>query len=411
MLRWTEPGIGEAIVDIVLSISEQTKKLHDDSVALASYSTVRATLKSFDEIGSKLDEVDAYIRNMEGHPGAYLRSMTNAFRYFARSLQGDEIPYDVLLANIQELPSKLIPESKLLMLQEKTDKGLTDQGYTGSFREKVHSWLEETLIPPEQVTKVAEAFMLMGKKGTLERIIGLPEEDGIDEIKSVKDVFWSGYSRYNGGYKGDLTFNISRPWSEPTFAQVLTHESYPGHQTFYCRWDYLYLLDKLPIEASYYMVNSPTNALFEGGPETALHFLGWDSEAEDGHEVPREAKARYAVARNLLDFQRITQTNACFLTNVHGADKKEAIDYMMEKGAMNEVEAQNSYRFFTDPIQKTYYPSYYFGRWMVGKSYDMIPRNKRQEYFGILYDTPHTTNTFINSIKDLTGKSFDPFEY
>ena len=408
MLRWTESPIGESLLDIVLSIHEQTVALHDDRAVLASYSDSKGTLRNFDEIGRKLDEIDANLRTLGGHPGLYLRAMAKAFRCQARNLQGDAIPYDVLLADIQQLPSGLIPEGRMVRQKERAETGMRALGYRGSFKEMAQAWLAATRIQPDQVTQVAQSLISVAKQATLERVISLPEGDGIDEVKSIRGVFWSGYSKYLGGYRGDLTFNLDRPWSEPIFAQVLTHEAYPGHQAFYCRWDHLFQTGLWPLEAAYYMVNTPTNALFEGGPEMALHFLGWDVEG-DNHEIPAEARVRYAVARDFLDFQRMAQTNACLLTNVDGATEIDALNYMTQVGGMTEIEARNSYRFFTHPIQRTYYPTYYYGRWLVGLSYALIDPANRAAYFKLLYDTPQTNSTFIEAIRGLTGQDFDPF--
>jgi hypothetical protein len=410
VLRWTDEQTGQAIVDIVVSLNEQAQKLHQQEVATASYSHVKPTLKSFDEIGRKITEVESNLKDVHGHPGRYLRSMSNGFRYFARSLQGDEVSYSELIRHIQELPTTIVSEEKMIQQQEKVSEQLANLGYKGTLPEKIYHWLEKTLITPEQVTKVAESFIKLSKAGTLHRVIQLPPEDGIDRVKSIRGVFWSGYSKYTGNYRGNLTFNIDRPWTEPILAQIMTHEAYPGHQAFYCRWDYLYQQGKWPIEASYYLINSPTNALFEGGPETALHFLGWDTEDEEVPSITPEAKKQYTLARDYLDMQRMATTNACYLYNLGQISKDEALKYMTNKGLINSIEARNAFRFFSDPIQKTYFPSYYHGRWMVGKSYDLVPVEKRAEYFTILYDTPHTTDTFIDAISELTGRVFNPFE-
>ncbi|WP_078547757.1 hypothetical protein [Litchfieldia alkalitelluris] len=409
MLRWTNDHVGETIVDIVLSLNDKTKELHNQEVATASYSDIKATLGSFDDIGSKLDYVERELKELEGHQGIYLRAMVNGFRYFARSLQGDAVPYNELIANIQELPSVLISDDKISELREKVERGLTELGYKGSLEEKVNRWRNDTVIQPELVTKVAEDFMERSKEGTLKKVIYLPDEDGIDSVNSIQGVFWSGYSKYVGDYRGNLTFNIDRPWTEPILAQIMTHEAYPGHQAFYCRWDYLFKHGKLPLEASYYLINSPTNALFEGGPETALHFLGWDVLDEETPGVSIEAKKQYILARDFLDLQRIYTTNACFMYNLGQVDKNEAIEYMITEGGITSIEANNAFRFFSDPVQKTYYPAYYYGRWMVGLAYDATPADKRDEYFRILYDTPHTTQTFINAIGKLNDKEFIPF--
>ncbi|MFL6558090.1 MAG: hypothetical protein ACJ8MO_18480 [Bacillus sp. (in: firmicutes)] len=410
LLRWTDAPVGEKIVNIVVSINEQAQKLYSQEVATASYSDVLPSLSTFDEIGRAIDEVEPSIQSLSGHEGEYLRAMVNAFRYVARSLQGDEVPYEALIANIQELPSTLITEAQLEHAKELVDKGLSDLGYKGNLREKAGAWRSDTLIIPEEVTTVAENFRENSKQGTLHRVIGLPEEDGIDWIKPIRGVFWSGYSKYTGNFRGNLSFNIDRPWTEPILAQIMTHEGYPGHQAFYCRWDYLFLQGKLPLEASYYLINSPTNALFEGGPETALSFLGWDDVYEETPHVSDKQKEQYLVARNYLDYQRMFTTNACYMYNLGHVSKEEAVNYMINRGGITEIEANNAFRFFSDPVQKTYFPCYFYGRWMVGNAYKETPKEKRKEYFSILYDTPHTTKTFIKAISELTGKPFHAFD-
>lgn len=408
-MRWIEGPIGDNIVDVVLSIDAQVKRLYNQDVALANYSKSKYTLDSFDKIGYTIEEIDKTIENLKGHKGEYLRSMVNSFRYYNRTLQGDKIPYDELMMGIQELPVHIIAADNISVLNEAIDKQLSDIGYKGSYKEKVVNWLQDTNIKPENVVEYAKSIVKFARTETFNKVVTLPEDEGIASINSIRGVFWSGYSAYLGNHKGTLTFNIDRPWSEPLFTHVLTHEAYPGHQTFYCRWDYLYQNGELPLEAAYYLINSPTNALFEGGPENALHFLGWDSENENTPEVSSDLRKQYVLARDFRDMQRIIQTNACYMVNKENVSKGEAIEYMQDLGMFNIVEAENTYRFFTDPIQRMYYPSYYYGRWMIGKSYDLVPPEKRSEYFKILYDTPHTTKTFIKAISNLTSTIFNPF--
>lgn len=411
MLRWTPEPIGEKIVDIVLSLNEQAERLYKTEVATASYSAVQSSLSTFDQISTTIDEVEKALKDMKGHEGRYLRSMVRAFRYFGRSLQGDKLPYAEYIKNIQELPSIITSDERILEQKTLVEEGLTNLGYKGlTLKEKADQWLKNTLIDQEEVIKVAESMKEKSKQDTLNRVIHLPKEDGIDWIKSIRGVFWSGYSKYVGGYRGNLTFNIDRPWTEPILAQIMTHEGYAGHQAFYCRWDYLFKQGKLPLEASYYLINSPTNALFEGGPESALHFLGWDCEEEETEGISVEKKKHYKLARDYIDMQRMMMTNACFFYNFGDMTKEESVDYMMRVGNLSQIEANNCYRFFSNPIQKTYYPCYFYGRWMVGLAYDATPKEKRADYFKILYDTPHTTNTFIDAISELNGQKFEPFE-
>ena len=409
-LRWTDAPVGENIVDVVLSIDAQVKRMYNQNVALANYSKLKPTLDSFDKIGYTIEGIEKAVKDLEGHRGEYLRSMAKSFRYYNRSLQGDKIPYDELMMGIQELPAYLIPEENIAKLKEIIDIQLSEIGYKGDVREKVTKWLQDTNIKPENVVAYAKSIVKSAKTDTLSRVVGLPEDEGIESIKSIRGVYWSGYSAYVGNHKGTLTFNIDRPWSEPIFTHVLTHEAYPGHQTFYCRWDYLYEKGELPLEAAYYLINSPTNALFEGGPENALHFLGWDCENENTPGISNKLKKQFVLAKNFSDMQRMAQTNACYLVSTGKFEKDEAIKYLQSLGMLGLIEAENTYRFFTDPIKRMYYPCYYYGRWMIGKAYDLVPQEKRSEYYKILYDTPHTTKTFIKAISNLTGTIFNPFE-
>lgn len=410
MLRWTKPEVGDAIVDVVVSIDAFVKERYNQEVATASYSSIAPSLKTLDEIASKLGEVERSVQTLDGHKGAYLRAMVRGMKMFTRNLQGDEVPYPELIDAVQEVPCEPISEEKASRLGERVDKELGDFGYRGALTEKIDAWLSDHRIAPDDVVSVANRFLDKSKQGTLKRVIELPKEDGIESVNSIRGVFWSGYSKYIGGYQGRLTFNIDRPWYLPVFAQILTHEGYPGHQAFYCHWDHLYQQGKLPIEASYYLINSPTNALFEGGPETALHFLGWDDLEEDTPDITDDEKRQFQVARDYLDMQRIGTTNACYYVNTGSMDKDEAVAYMGRVGKMKELEAGLAYRFFTDSIQRLYYPSYYYGRWMIGRAYDAVRKDQRAEYFHILYDTPHTTSTFNNAISELIGRPFRPFD-
>ena len=54
-------------------------------------------------------------------------------------------------------------------------------------------------------------------------------------------------------------------------------------------------------------------------------------------------------------------------------------------------------------------PSYYYGRWLVGNAYHCFPKERRGEVFRLLYDYPHTNDTFIAAVKQASGKDFEPF--
>jgi len=187
--------------------------------------------------------------------------------------------------------------------------------------------------------------------------------------------------------------------------QVLTHEAYPGHQTFYALWDQLFREGRWPIEAAFYQRNAPTNPIFEGGPESALHFLGWDE-----GDSPEALALRLGQAYK--DLGRIAMQNGCLAVNTGQMTKAEAIDLMVEH-LMPRDDAERAYGFFTNAVSRTHYPQYYYGRRIVQQAFARFEGSEagRQRFFDMIYRTPHTTRTFIAAVAEASGAPFDPFRF
>lgn len=409
MKRYLDEEMSHRYLDCILSLSRYSQKQYDEALVLANYSHAEPTMTTLDEINDNLEQIQKTALTLGGHGGEYVFGMTEAMKCFAQVMQGDTIDYLTRVKRIQQLEMKRIPEENFCRLEDKIAEPLRNLGYQGQIGEMIASWINDTAIAPEQVTIAAKEFLDNAKAETLAQIVDLPPEDGIDAVSGIRGVFWSGFSRYLGNFRGDLTFNLDRPWARPLFANILCHEGYPGHQTFYCRWDQLFLRGDLPLEGAFYAYNTPTNALFEGAPETGLHFLGWDDETVETPYLTSKDKTVFALGRHVLDLQRMYQNNACFMVNVENASQKEAVAYMTGSGFLTEVEANNVYRFFTHPVQSTYYPCYYYGRWMIYEAYEAWPKDRRNEFFRLLYDTPQTTDTFIKNVQKVLGETFAPF--
>lgn len=410
MMRYTKEGNGELMVNVVGSISRLTEERHGDKNILANYGHVEADLQTPEEILRATETLQKEFKDVPGHAGMYLRGMVDAFQMNARVLSGEQILMKDAIAVMQQVTLAPMPQKKMDDLTNKVTEGLGKRGYKGTIGEQVQSWLGDTALKPEEVTATAKRFLDRAKNATLKLVTDLPEGDGIDDVYAIRNVFWSGLSQYLGDYRGDLTFNIDRPWSLPTFGNVLCHEGYPGHQTFYCHWDDLYRTGRLPLEAAFYSTaGNPANPMFEGSPECGLHFLGWDDFSENTPEISDEEKANFALGRHVQDLQRMLQMQGYYKYHVEGASKEEVVEYMLSTGIASRIEAENACKFFTHPVQQYYYPAYYYGRWMIYEAYERIPKERRNEFFCFLYDMPHTNETFIKGIADMTGKAFDPF--
>ena len=91
MMRYAKEGVGEAIVDIVGSISNITESRYNDKTMLANYGHIPATLETPQAIYDKTQEVKKEIADIGGREGMYMNGMLDAFATFARVLEGDDM--------------------------------------------------------------------------------------------------------------------------------------------------------------------------------------------------------------------------------------------------------------------------------------------------------------------------------
>jgi hypothetical protein len=406
-LSYTTPELARRYVDLVASLSaygEAPERLGREMM-LSNYSGVEPTMTELPQMEEALDEVTEAAQRLEGHPGAYMRALVRASRAVVGRLRGEERPYLDVVRDIIEIDLEPIPDSEAERLRDELRDGLGELGYDGTLEERVVAWRDATSLTGDAVIEFARTIMDDARRATLQRVVALPEGEGLDDVYGVRDVFYSGRSKYVGDYRGWVHFNIDKTWQRDVFVQVLCHEAYPGHQTFYALWDHLYREGRWPIEAAFYQRNAPTNPIFEGGPESAMHFIGWD--VGDTPEA-----LGYRLGQTYKDLGRIAMQNACLWVNTGHMTRDEAIELMVEHLVPRD-DAERAYAFFTNAVSRTHYPQYYYGRRIVAKAFRRFEGSDeaRRRFFDLIYRTPHTTSTFISAVAEASGAPFDPFRF
>lgn len=403
---YTDHDTARRYVDVVTSLSELGTARFGRPLVLANYTDVVPSLKSLDAVDGAIDEVAATVEGMpDGHPRAYMQALLRGSRTVVSILRSEDRPYRELVRGILEIDHGAIPESETQRLRAELHEGLGQLGYEGALEVQVPAWLEATSLTGDAVIEFGQSILDDARRDTERRVLTLPPGEGVDSFTGIRNVHYSGRSQYTGDYRGWLHFNVDKHWQRDLFVHVLCHEAYPGHQTFYALWDWLYQQGRWPVEAAYYQLNNPTNAVFEGGPESAMHFIAWD----DGDT--REALAlRVAVA--YMDLGRIAMNNACLWCNSGEMRREQAVELMVDHFVLRD-DAERAYQFFTDDLARTNYAQYYYGRRIVKLAYERFEHDEaqRQRFFDIIYRTPHTTSTFVQAVADASGAPFDPFSY
>ena len=403
---YTDPATARRYVDIVTSLSELGTTRFGRPLVLANYTDVAPSLTSLDAVEGAIDEVAATVEGMrDGHPRAYMQALLRGSRTVVSILRGEDRPYRELVQGILEIDHQPIPSSEVDRLRTELHEGLGLLGYDGPLERQVPAWLEATSLTGDAVIEFGQGILGDARRDTERRVLELPPGEGIDSFTGIRDVHYSGRSQYTGDFRGWLHFNVDKHWQRDLFVHVLCHEAYPGHQTFYALWDWLYQQGRWPVEAAYYQLNNPTNAVFEGGPESAMHFLGWD-DGDSSEAIALRAAVAY------MDLGRIAMNNACLWCNSGEMTRDEAVTLMVEHFVLRD-DAERAYQFFTDDLARTNYAQYYYGRRIVKLAFERFERADadRKRFFDLIYRTPHTTSTFVQAVADASGAPFDPFSY
>jgi hypothetical protein len=307
--------------------------------------------------------------------------------------------------DIIQVDFRPIPASEAERLRAELAEGLGQLGYTGTLNEQVDAWLAATSLTGDAVIEFGKSILDRARADTLAKVTPLPEGEGVDSFTGVRNVFYSGRSAYTGNYRGWLHFNVDKDWQRDVFVQVLCHEAYPGHQTFYTLWDELFRSGRWPVEAAFYTRNAPTNPIFEGGPEVAMHLIGWD--VGDSREA-----LGLRMGQVYKDLGRIAMNDCCLWVNTGQMTRDEAVQRMVDHFVLRE-DAERAYGFFTNAVSRTHYPQYYYGRRVVNEALKRMEHDPalRARFIDLLYRTPQTTRTFVDAVAEATGAPFDPFAY
>lgn len=412
-LYWTDPETARLLVNIAASLAKSVQSSTKIPLFHGQLLGVEPTLAGYDEIKTAIDRVSEKVSKVSGYPGEYLKDTVGALGGLLKFLthQKDYTFVDAQ-REIMGIDFRPIPEPIFEKFYSLVNGQLEDLGYTGAPGEKIRKWQEDHLIPADKVILVAEQYLEKSRAAAKQRVVPyLPEGEAVNDVQSVRDMPWSGYSSYTSPYKSKLLFNIDRPWNAPSFANVLTHEGYPGHHAVNCLWEKGFHDGTFPFEGAYYLDSAPNNALFEGVPEVAVRFIGWDDPTVDTPEITAQEKADIILAKNIMDLQRLYQTTACYLYHVEHKTKDEVVKYMVDTGWYSPVEAENTTRMFTFSFGAIYYPGYYYGRWLVQNAYDAVPASHRNELFRLLYTTPQTNRTLIDAVRKIPGcEAFEPYK-
>lgn len=408
MLYWSDEQSAHLFIELYVSVLARAAEQTGSFLEFFNITGQKPVMKKEEEMTAAVEKLKSSFSKLEGQKGEYLRDMLQSVETLLALTKGKKIPYKEAVQRILGFEIKEVSHDRFLRISREVGRILTEDGYhQDTIGQKVKQWFEDNLLKSEELSETAESVLALLQRET-HRIIPLPKEEGWGKLELTQGVSWAAFSDYQGHYVTNMLMNRDSVWKRPNFIDTVAHELYPGHHTWYTRREQLFYEGKVPLEASVLGIASAEDLLFEGMPESGVHFLGIDDPDQVTEGLDRELKHKITLARMIIQCTRILEINACYHYHVDGASEEQVVSELMSDGWMEEAVARRVFRYFSHPFNSLYYPSYYYGRWILTYAYDRFDEKDREVFFQTAYDVPHSTGTFIRRIEELTGKPFDP---
>jgi len=148
--------------------------------------------------------------------------------------------------------------------------------------------------------------------------------------------------------------------------ELATHEAYPGHHTEHAWKEQVQVVEGGRLEESALMVGAPSALVSEGIASLAAEILLGDEveQVVAGHVADTGVRYDPEVSRRVSEAIRpfeYVNGNVALLVHTRGASEEEAIEYSMKWSLRSRKRAEQSVRFITDPLWRSYVTTYSAG--------------------------------------------------
>ena len=289
--------------------------------------------------------------------GSWLYAQLIGLETVALRLDGEEIPYEDEVERCYGVRPQWTPEQVFETAQRELDEILPGPA---PLPERYQAWREGNVIPRERVADVMDSLLAELRARTA-TAFGLPEGEEV-VVEHVNGEPWAAYNYYLGGLRSRIALNLDTAMAPDFFAELATHEAYPGHHTEHAWKEQRLVREGGDLTESIFMVGTPQSLISEGIAGLAAEILlGDDEETVIAEYMP--SKVEYdpelsrAVKAARQPFERVTG-NAALLVHAQGASTEDARRYLMRWALSSERRSTHQMSFITDPIWRSYVTTY-----------------------------------------------------
>ena len=181
----------------------------------------------------------------------------------------------------------------------------------------------------------------------------------------MTDEPWAAYNHYLGNLRSRVEVNTDAPLNPTFLVHVVAHETYPGHHTEHAWKEQLLVREQGRIEETLALNGSPQSLVAEGIAELSVEMALGDEEFEVTAEHMAGTGTAYdpEVSRAVKEAREDLNVagNVAWMVHADGRPLDEARDYLMRWALTSEKRADQSLRFISDPLWRSYSITYIEG--------------------------------------------------
>jgi hypothetical protein len=279
----------------------------------------------------------------------------------ASKLAGEDVAYEDEVERCYGVRPDWVSEESFEAAHGELDDLLPGDG---SLAERYQVWREEDALDGESLVGVYDS-MLADFRERAKALFGLPEGESV-EVEYVSDEPWSAFNYYQGGLRSRIAVNTDATLIPDFVLELATHEAYPGHHAEHAWKEQIHVVEGGRLEESALMVGTPSSLVSEGVASLASEILlGGEAEqvtAEhvDGTGVRYDPELSQRVKEAIRPLAYVGG-NIALLVHTRGSSEEDAIEYSMKWSLRSRKRAEQSVRFITDPLWRSYVTTYTAG--------------------------------------------------
>ncbi|MFN2470627.1 MAG: hypothetical protein ABR583_06490 [Gaiellaceae bacterium] len=296
--------------------------------------------------------------DLAGTRRRWLHAQVIGLQTVAERLAGVELPYEDEVERCYGVRPRHVSEADFDAAHAELEELLPGDG---SLPERYQAWREGDSIPADLLPTVVERVAAELRVRTA-RTFGLPdgEEATFDYVAAEP---WSAYNYYLGKLRSRIAVNTDLPTAKNFVTDLVAHETYPGHHTEHAWKEHLLLARAGQLEASILMIGTPESLVSEGiamlGPELLLgeelERLAAEQLGAAGLDYNPELAAAVKRARRPIE---LVPGNAALMLHSDGATRDDALAYVRRWGLASEARAEQTVRFVSHPVWRSYIATY-----------------------------------------------------